>query len=735
MVGTLPGQQRQSARVSRSTVTEFGNTQVQGDDDREQSRRLSRDSNRPPADIEGYTFLRHLGTGAYGSVWLARRDAGRQPVAIKFYSDRRAIDRSLLHREVEKLETLYRSRGIVRLLESDWNADPPYYVMEYVENGSLSALMTRGVQPPAEAVRITREVCQALTEAHGAGVLHCDLKPDNILLDTHNRVRLCDFGQARMSHERSPALGTLFYMAPEQADLDAAADARWDVYAVGAVLYHMLTGEPPFRTPEFQRRLENVTSLQERLTTYRQGILTAPRPDGHYRVRGVDRRLARIIDACLAVDPDERLPNAQAVLNELETRDRLRARRPLLLLGVLGPLLLIAAMVPLFSRALQNNVDQMKRQITAGALERDALSARALAGALEVELQERLHDLQDVLASHELAGALDFLQGTAETRDAAVQETRDCHNRPLSEMPEWLAALQRARTAADDDNRQRNHEIDTSWFLQDREGRQLWRHPYDERTVGQYWAFRDYFHGRNREFAPDDLPDDLTPIQAPHVSLPFTSRSTGQYMVCLSVPIRGPDGTVVGVLGRTAHLAGLRRQIADYIGNTSAWQTDGGTTSHREIALADGRTGQLLDHPWISQQPADRLNAVFSRLILPQDVLTALTDAESQRAAGSRRGRPSEILLEHYEDPVGILDNETAGAYRSDWIAALAPMNPDVAPWVVVVQEKRGVLQKPVDDMTRQARQTVWTALLTGVALMAIVWTFVGRAMARSVAR
>src|SRR5439155_15726280 len=113
----------------------------------------------------------------------------------------------------------------------------------------------------AEAVALFREVAVGVVNAHNRGVLHCDLKPANVLLGQDGKPRLADFGQSRLSHEQTPALGTLFYMAPEQADLKAAPDARWDVYALGALLYCMLTGEPPFRSAEALALIEQNVGL------------------------------------------------------------------------------------------------------------------------------------------------------------------------------------------------------------------------------------------------------------------------------------------------------------------------------------------------------------------------------------------------------------------------------------------------------------------------------------------
>src|SRR5207247_4630588 len=135
--------------------------------------------------------------------------------------------------------------------------------------GSLATRLEKGPLPVDEAVRIFRETAEALAYVHAKGILHCDIKPGNILLDVRDHVRLADFGQAQLASELAPALGTFFYMAPEQADADRpVADTRWDVYALGAVLYAMLAGEAPHRHEELSRALRDTTALRRRLELY-----------------------------------------------------------------------------------------------------------------------------------------------------------------------------------------------------------------------------------------------------------------------------------------------------------------------------------------------------------------------------------------------------------------------------------------------------------------------------------
>ncbi|HMU39498.1 MAG TPA: serine/threonine-protein kinase [Pseudomonadota bacterium] len=179
----------------------------------------------PPAEVEGYEIRQQLGRGAFGTVWLGvQKNTGKQ-VAIKFYAHSDGLDLHLLRREVESLAFLYTERDVVQLLAVGWEHDPPFYVMEYLPHGSLEDRLRNGPLPISEAVHVAKVVARALGNAHGRGILHCDLKPANVLFDGNGKPRLCDFGQARLSTDQKPSLGTFFYMAPEQADLLAVPDA------------------------------------------------------------------------------------------------------------------------------------------------------------------------------------------------------------------------------------------------------------------------------------------------------------------------------------------------------------------------------------------------------------------------------------------------------------------------------------------------------------------------------
>jgi len=668
-------------------------TEVQDEPSTAQSRTLSRQSRHPALVLPGYAFQRCLGDGAFGSVWLAREENTGRLVAVKIYSHHGRLDWTLLSREVEKLAALDSSRHIVGLLAVGWESDPPYYVMEYLEHGSLAGHLASGALPAAEAVRIARGVVQGLVHAHGRGILHCDLKPGNVLLDEDLSPRLCDFGQSRLSHEQDPALGTLYYMAPEQADLGALPDARWDVYALGALLYHLLTGAPPYRTPKSERALSDADSLPARLATYRTIVSQSARLPDHRRQPGVDRRLGDLVDRCLQLDPQDRFPNAQSVLDAFEDRDRHRARRPLIALGGLLPLVLIFAMFLFGLSATTDAVATAQQNLITRAIESDTLSARIMARGVERELESWTQELSEVAQSPRLRDLLD----SAATRDWSRRDALD----------EYLDA---ARLLANQRRGIAGRLPDASWFVVDRDGYQRWRGPTNLATLDKRWAHRDYYHGHGREYAKDELPEDLAPIQAPHLSLAFQSKATGRAIVSRSVPIFDEAGQVIAILAGTRELGSvLSAPYALYKPSLDS----AATSVARTIAILDARDGRLLDHPWLQGH-------VSGGPVVTLDIQT-LSDLASRRADG---GDPTQ-QLDNYLDPVG----QHSPDFEGRWLASVTPVG--TSGWFAVVQERRDRALQPIVAMRRNVLKTWQGALTVSGLLLTLIWGVVVLALKR----
>lgn len=689
---------------------------------------------RPPTQVPGYEPQRCLGEGAYGEVWLAvERNTGRL-VAIKFYTHRGGLDWSLLSGEVEKLARLSADRYVVQLIAVGWKADPPFYVMEYLEQGSLEARLQSGPLPAGEAAALFREVAVGLVHSHGKGVLHCDLKPANVLLDQDSKPRLADFGQSRLSHEQTPALGTLFYMAPEQADLSAVPDAGWDVYALGALLYAMLTGEPPYRTQAAAAEIECAENLPDRLTAYRRLIAAAPKPAAHRRVPGVDRELAEIIDRCLAPNPAKRFPNAQAVLNALDQRSQRRARRPLLVLGALGPALLLAVMALFAWTAFSSTIDDAERELYDRAVDSNLLMAQSTAHTTSQEIERYYHAVEKVAADPrlvallreaaadakltELAGKIDAADRLADPtqRERQVREFQDGFRRQpvyggLTKLLEqWQGELQRG---------DESHELKVASLVVDNAlGTALARWPASD-TTGRNFCHRTYFHG-----GADDKPAGWRAgpgdhITRTHVSAVFKSTATGNWVVGISTPVWNgrPSGDFLGIVVLTIE---VRYFIDKFQGREEQF-----------AVLVDGRganRGLILQHPLFDELDKDfdfqalsdpkyrvRLEAVWDEDHLP--------NPEDKRRESN------------YQDPLGA---HPAGAkYNRKWVAAKAPVflerkgKQGILPLVndrradalfVVVQED---YQAPVRKTGHFLVNVGLAALGVGIALLTSLWGFV----------
>jgi tetratricopeptide (TPR) repeat protein/tRNA A-37 threonylcarbamoyl transferase component Bud32 len=266
-----------------------------------------------------YRLLRELGGGGMSRVYLAEETAlGRQVVIKVLPPDLAAgisVDR--FRREIQLAARLQHPH-VVPLLAAGRAGDLLYYTMPFIEGESLRAKLSReGELPVADAVRLLRDVVDALAYAHDQGVLHRDIKPDNVLVSRHHAL-VTDFGVAKALSEAaggqaSPtgftsagiAMGTPAYMAPEQAAADPTIDHRADIYATGIMAYEMLAGHPPFtgRTPQ-QLLAAHVNRPPEPLGAVRPTVF----PD-----------LAAIVMRCLEKRPADRWQSADELLRALES--------------------------------------------------------------------------------------------------------------------------------------------------------------------------------------------------------------------------------------------------------------------------------------------------------------------------------------------------------------------------------------------------------------------------------
>ena len=267
-----------------------------------------------PAPVFGsYELLEEIGRGGMGVVYKARQRSLKRTVAIKLLVSGAYSSESLLRRfqiEAESAAGLQHP-GIVAIYEFGETDNQPFYAMEYVEGRNLSEVS--GGQPldPARAATYVKAIAEAVQYAHSRGILHRDLKPPNVLIDLDDRPRVTDFGLAKQMDGPSEMtvagqmLGSPNYSAPEQAaGRQDEVGVASDVYSLGALLYHLLTGRPPFLA----------STMQETLRLVHETDPISP----HLLNPNVPRDLDTICCKCLEKDPAKRYASAFDVASELK---------------------------------------------------------------------------------------------------------------------------------------------------------------------------------------------------------------------------------------------------------------------------------------------------------------------------------------------------------------------------------------------------------------------------------
>ncbi|MCA9211667.1 MAG: protein kinase [Planctomycetales bacterium] len=711
-------------------------TQQQSTEGQVRAQDLSRKRDRPPIDVSGYSPRQFIGAGAYGEVWVAVDQNTGRKVAIKFYIHRGGLDWSLLSSEVEKLVFLSADRYVVQLLDVGWDADPPYYVMEYVENGSLEDHLKRhGTMSVGDSVEMFRDIATGLVHAHGKGVLHCDLKPANILLDQDHKPRLADFGQSRLSHEQTPALGTLFYMAPEQASMDAVPDARWDVYALGAILYCMLTGESPHRSDDAVSEIDSAPALDDRLERYRNFIKDCPPLTAHREVAGVDRELVSVVDRCLAYDPEERFPNVQSVLDALRVRDTNRDRRPLLILGLLGPLLFLALAGFIGYRGHQQSVNKAEDLLRARALESNRFAAAFVAEAVARRFEGYFRAVEQVAADQDVITSIERLTAEGESAEW-IRRMDDGDIGPtirdqLYHDKDCNFLFDRLKNRLENGNQ----DIVVSWFITNDRGTQLASQFADgtNTTFGKNYAYRTYFTGLQ-----DDLPKGSPPNQhvtRTQLSAVFQSEHSGTWKVAVSTPVwastelNGAENEpprFLGIVALTVELGGL----GELLQAGSVKTQDGSTasqitrpTDHFNVLVAkdENDSATILQHPLFQKLKGEERVRVLSDLGTSKDYRVDLSNWRDDQL---------------YVDPLS--KHPSGASFANRWVAAkrdvTLPSRGEGSEEVdtglaVIIQENYDNAVESVRNLGRSLSRLGAVATAGLIGIVVILWWFVVRAI------
>jgi WD40 repeat protein len=281
----------------------------------EGARRPAEAPSTPAVDgraVPGYEILGELGRGGMGVVYKARHLRLDRVVALKMIlsgAHAGALELGRFRTEAEAVARLTHP-GIVAIYEVGEHEGRPWFALEFVDGGSLSARCTGTPLPPAEAAVLVEKLADAMAHAHARGVVHRDLKPANVLLTRAGEPKVTDFGLARKLGASDgltasgAIMGTPSYMAPEQAGGNSKAiGPAADVYALGAVLYELLTGRPPFRAASLMDTLMQVVSDD-------------PVPPSRLQSR-LPRDLETVCLKCLSKDPGRRYATADELADDL----------------------------------------------------------------------------------------------------------------------------------------------------------------------------------------------------------------------------------------------------------------------------------------------------------------------------------------------------------------------------------------------------------------------------------
>jgi len=263
--------------------------------------------------IPGYRMLELIGQGAMGKVFRAEQVSMGREVAIKILHPRLAKRRDFLERHKREAQMAARLShpNLINAIDVGQAGEIHYFVMELVDGHTLRDELDAGhVYDEQEAINVIIKVAKALEHAHERGLVHRDVKPANVVVMEDGTVKLADLGMAQdtedaelVKSERGQRIGTPYYMAPEQIEAQRDIDGRADLYGLGAMLYHMVTGRPPFPSKKVQKVLDDHLNR---------------RPEPAHKVNeDVSKDLSAVINKLLQKQPQRRYGSVADLLTDL----------------------------------------------------------------------------------------------------------------------------------------------------------------------------------------------------------------------------------------------------------------------------------------------------------------------------------------------------------------------------------------------------------------------------------
>jgi serine/threonine protein kinase len=267
-------------------------------------------------EVPGYQILAKLGKGSMGIVYKARQTSVDRVVAVKVLLDALAKNKEFIKRfeREAKIAAKLSHNNIVNAIDAGQVDGHHYFVMEYVEGATIKDELDKNkIFDEKVAIRVILAVAEALKHAHQRGLIHRDIKPENIILCRDGNVKLADLGLARLTAdekwamaEAGMAIGTPYYISPEQVRGQVDVDIRGDIYSLGATLYHMVTGKVPYSG-------ETPAEVMKKHVDKNVALI----PPDHINTR-LSSGLGMVVETMMAKNRDNRFPNPDDLILDLK---------------------------------------------------------------------------------------------------------------------------------------------------------------------------------------------------------------------------------------------------------------------------------------------------------------------------------------------------------------------------------------------------------------------------------